>query len=288
MSGVGGKPAVIGSKVCSWGLSRRVADLHATANLSQEPTYKDWNSSDVSIGYPAKNWSDVVDQTILDGWNRSIIFGDQSVGRHDWYRRTTWTAKDETEFFAKLKRARDKCQYLRIQASYLANSHPATALALLDQYFTICSDHFDLAQAYVGKAKALLAMGQFEDAIEAYLAALAREEEFPHLQTTAYLDLPYIIAIEKLDHHYKEATELLANFRDRPMFHVDHFKFHSALALIADDTGNDADARMHAEDALEAAKTDHSGLTHHPKVGLVGDEFTETKEKLVHIRSTKM
>ncbi|MFM9848084.1 MAG: hypothetical protein ACKVP3_13095 [Hyphomicrobiaceae bacterium] len=46
------------------------------------------------------------------------------MGRDDWFRNTSWDADIEAAFFKKLSRARDKAQYLRIQASHLASSQP--------------------------------------------------------------------------------------------------------------------------------------------------------------------
>lgn len=85
----------------------------------------------------------------------------------DWYRNKDWNSRIELSFFDKLRRARRKEQYLRIQASTLASSHPEVALRLLDEYFRL-NDNFDHAQTYVDRATAYLAMGQLEDAIQAY------------------------------------------------------------------------------------------------------------------------
>ena len=61
------------------------------------------------------------------------------MGRYDWYRKTTWTEQDRSEFWLRLNRSRNdfnKAQYLRIQALTLeetgveANIH--ASMELLD------------------------------------------------------------------------------------------------------------------------------------------------------------
>ncbi|WP_026600689.1 hypothetical protein [Methylomonas sp. 11b] len=98
------------------------------------------------------------------------------MSRHDWYRNKKWDGDIEAAFTAKLKRARDKSQYLRIQASILADSQPEITLQLLEQYFAL-GVHFDYAQAWLDKARAHLSLDQLNQAIQAYQSALAREVE---------------------------------------------------------------------------------------------------------------
>src|SRR5262245_11857372 len=48
----------------------------------------------------------------------------------EWFRNVNWSEPIERTFNEKLRRARRKEQYLRIQASTLARSHPEIALKL--------------------------------------------------------------------------------------------------------------------------------------------------------------
>jgi tetratricopeptide (TPR) repeat protein len=102
----------------------------------------------------------------------------------DWYRNTEWNHEIAGRFEARLKRARRKAQYLRIQACSLARSEPRVALQLLTRYFAL-GDDFDHAQAYVDQAAAYKHLGELDNAIASYEQALKREAEFPNLQTQA-------------------------------------------------------------------------------------------------------
>jgi hypothetical protein len=82
------------------------------------------------------------------------------VNHGDWFRNTSWDPEIENAFFKKLARARDKCQYLRVQASTLSSRSPDVALRLLDQYFSL-GEHFDIAQAYVDRATAFLRLNHW-------------------------------------------------------------------------------------------------------------------------------
>ena len=203
----------------------------------------------------------------------------RSMSSKDWFRNTDWNDEIEAGFFAKLRRARDKSQYLRIQACTLASSHPTIALNLLNQYFSL-GDHFDLAQAYVDQAKAYLAVGDLENAIESYEAALIREHHFPNLQTQARLDLPFLIATQQIERLYDRALELLKMSRAALTFPVDSFRWHASHALIYGAQGRTADALLSACEALEWARKEHSGLRYHPTIGLVGGEFDSVQSKL--------
>jgi tetratricopeptide (TPR) repeat protein len=201
------------------------------------------------------------------------------MARDDWFRHTDWNSEIEAEFFAKLSRARDKKQYLRIQASTIAARRPEVALRLLDEYFAL-GEHFDQAQAHADRASAYLALGEIEHAISALEAALARETEYPRFLTNAYLDLPFLIASHQIEPRYSQALELLERHRARLTFPVEHFRWHAAYALILLAQGQTASARENARLALAAAAKDHSGFRYHPSVGIVGTKYEKIRQQL--------
>ena len=181
------------------------------------------------------------------------------MSRDDWYRNSDWNADIDAAFFKKLSRARDKGQYLRIQASTLRTRHPATALKLLAQYSEL-GEHFDMAQAFVDKASAELALGNVDDALRSYEDALQREAKYPSLLTNAYLDLPLLIARRGFKDRYPQAIDILQRHKHRPTFPVDHFLWNSALAIILSETGKRMEADVAALVALQAAGMQHSGF----------------------------
>ncbi len=201
------------------------------------------------------------------------------MSREDWFRHEDWSPSIEAEFFAKLARARNKAQYLRIQASTLARSHPQAALELLRRYFEL-EEPFDLAQAYEDRATAQIALRDIEGAITSYEAALAREERFPNVVTNAYLSLPVLIVRERLSERYREALDLLKKHRAKVVFPVDLFRWNCVLAIVLAETGKPCEAAKAANAALKAAGAIKSGFFRHPKVGLVGPEDADLLERI--------
>jgi tetratricopeptide (TPR) repeat protein len=204
------------------------------------------------------------------------------MGRDDWFRNSEWNPEVEAHFFAKLKRARDKAQYLRIQACSLAKTQPRVALMLLDRYFDT-GDNFDRAQAYVDQAEAFSALGEIDKALASYERALAREKEFPNLLTPAYLEMPLLVATTGRHEKYERAMEILAQNRSRPMFPAERFKWHAASALICEASGDTDAARQYALAAINDAQTDHSGFRYHPTVGLVGSMHVDLRHHLTEL-----
>jgi tetratricopeptide (TPR) repeat protein len=194
----------------------------------------------------------------------------------EWFRRTTWNDADREEFSARLKRSRGafkKAQYLRIQASHLAEAgHHAGALELLDRLFAEFPERTELAQAHAQKASSLASLGQIEAALQEYRAALQTERDFPHSRTNAWLDFAALVVDQQLVASYEEASQVLREFgRDDGLtFPVIEYRCAAMQALLADARGESARARDLATLALAHAAEARSGLAYHPNVGLVG------------------
>jgi tetratricopeptide (TPR) repeat protein len=201
------------------------------------------------------------------------------MSRDDWFRNRTWSDKIASQFEMKLKRARRKGQYLRIQACTLAEEHPEAALQLLERYFAQ-ADRFDEAQAHVDRATAFTALGRLDDAVAAYEDALRAEARLPNLLTEAGIELPYLVAVAALTMHYDRALSVLKKSRSHVAFPVQEFKWNAAHALIAGATESLPEARESAKRALEAASKGHSGFRYHARLGLVSQEHSDVLRRL--------
>ena len=201
------------------------------------------------------------------------------LSRDDWFRNTTWSDKIASQFEAKLKRARRKGQYIRIQACTLAEHHPEIALQLLERYFAQ-EDRFDEAQAHVDRATAFIALGRLDDAVAAYEDALEAEARIPNLLTEAGIELPYLVAVATLTKQYDRALKVLRKSRKHIAFPVQEFKWNAAHALIAGANERLSEAQEFAKRALEAASKDHSGFRYHARLGLVSQEHSDVLRRL--------
>lgn len=205
------------------------------------------------------------------------------MAKDDWFRNSDWNPAIEARFFEKLRRARQKGQYLRIQASYLSDTRPEVTLQLLKEYFAL-GDDFDHAQALVDQAHAYLTLGKMDQAIASLQRALQRERAFPYF-THAWSDYAMLVATQKLEQLFADALRVLAERRDMLTFPVEHFHWHAARALIHGAVGKNAEAREDALKALAAAGREHSGFRYHPKVGLVGSDHQGLMGELSRLAS---
>jgi tetratricopeptide (TPR) repeat protein len=206
------------------------------------------------------------------------------MAKDDWFRNSDWNPAIEARFFEKLRRARQKGQYLRIQASYLSDTRPDVTLQLLKEYFAL-GDDFDQAQALVDEADAYLSLGKLEAAIESLQRALQRERILPCLFTQAWSDYAMLVATQRIESLFADALTVLAAHKDRLTFPADHFFWHASRALIQEAMGKTEDAREDAASALAAARKQHSGFRYHPKVGLVASDHQGLMDELSRLAS---
>jgi tetratricopeptide (TPR) repeat protein len=190
------------------------------------------------------------------------------MNKDDWYRNKTWDADIEQNFNFKLKRARLKQDYLRVQASCLARTQPEVSLALLDRYFKH-GIHFDMAQAWCDRAEAHLTLGQTEQALQAYSEALNEEDINPQHLTQAYLKLPMLVGDAGLEAWYSKAIETLEGNIERRKFYRDYYEWNAAFALILSGQGRVKDAKPYAYEAIQAALQKTAGIKDHMNIGIV-------------------
>jgi hypothetical protein len=194
----------------------------------------------------------------------------------EWYRRSTWTAEDQADFSARLKRSRgssSKAQHLRIQALHLQEIGTEellqAALRLLDELINNYPDPLQLASAFHQRAQCLSDLGRYPEALESYRSAFRARRAMPNVHDDAYLDFGELVLALKRSDLNAEALSALDEFGGDEMFPAHQYQAAMIRALIADERGDSATARKHAEEALRAAEATESPFRYHRKLGLV-------------------
>ncbi len=204
----------------------------------------------------------------------------------DWFRRTTWTELDASEFEARLKRARanGRPQYVFIQGSTLFDTADIrlvrVALTLAERCATDFPKHIHRSAAFYLKGKCLERLDDLPGALAAYRLAVEAEREGGCVITDAYLSFAWVVAIREVRTHQVEARALLDEFAKRPAFPVQRFRHHAARALILAQTETGTGFATDARAALSAATADRSGFVWHQDLGLVGDRYEDVRSRL--------
>ena len=209
------------------------------------------------------------------------------MSQEDWFRRATWTTQDRQAFDARLRRSRGtfhKAQYLRIQASHLAETGDAellsAALELLASMFAEHPDPSQLAAAWHLRATCLIDLGEPTPALESFREAFKAMRAKPNWRTPAHNDFAeLVLALGRRD-LYTEVIAVLDEFGGDDIFPLHRFKQATARALIAADTDDARAAQAHAQEALQAANASDSPFRYHRKLGLVQFVDLSTIERL--------
>jgi tetratricopeptide (TPR) repeat protein len=207
------------------------------------------------------------------------------MGREDWYRNTHWDSETEAGFRAKLARSRSsRPQYLRIQAHYLAERYPEAALQLIEEYFDT-GDEFDVPNALCTRAEANLALGKKAEAVAAYKQALQWEATHSRHISTARIDFPKLVATDRLSSEYEYALDILTS-RFSPLdyqFPNTRYLWNGSCALIAQEQGQQNEAKEFAERAVSAATETESPFRYHRTVGVVRDTSDDFGRRIKRI-----
>ena len=200
------------------------------------------------------------------------------MGRDDWYRRTSWTPRDEEAFRSRNRRSRgtdSKAQYLRIQAETLYQTGDVALTEAALRLARECLSEYP--DARISRAPALdlagrccARLGRIDEALEYFRAALDSQAEFPGVQTNACFHFARLVAEEGRKDKYDDALRSLSDF-GAPVLPWQAFILHGAKALISADEGDLEGAKRSAEAALAMAAVSNSGLGRgREEVGLVG------------------
>jgi tetratricopeptide (TPR) repeat protein len=208
------------------------------------------------------------------------------MGRHDWYRKVSWSQDDRADFFSRLARSRSgRAQYLLIQAQHLFSAGiVAPALQLVEQYLSEfpATDMFHVG-ALLQKAQCLEGLDRIDEAEAAYLATLAQQRGIQNYVTLVYIDFPWFAVKYGRRHLYSDALAALDAGASHLIFPILQYKSGAVRALIAAEQGDFGAANRYAAEALKAAAARHSGFSYHPDVGL----FREP-DRLIHDRVTQL
>jgi len=208
----------------------------------------------------------------------------------DWYRRSTWTAADSVEFFARLSRSKTdhhKGQYLRIQAVHLQRAGGAelvrAALELLDLMIEKYPHQMELASAHAQRGQCLRALGELDAALAAFQAALAAQRTWSNWLTDVHLDYGELVLALQRGDLYVTALAVLDEFGADARFPVEIYRASAISALVHEQQGQIAIARTFAQRALEAAAATKSPFRYHSALGLVTDTSTDFHGRLLSL-----
>lgn len=200
-----------------------------------------------------------------------------------WYRRTTWSAEDEQDFLVRLKRARQKAQYLVLQASALVDTGDAVlvgaGLRLVDRMLAEYPDPFFLSNAFLTRAEALVRLNRPEEAVFAFRGALEARRAMPNLVNYAYLEFAWTVARLDMQSFFDEALAVLREFQQAGdlAFPTNAYRYFGALALMQAARGERTEARRRAKEALDAISQPRGPFGRHPTFGVVDAARIEAK-----------
>lgn len=205
----------------------------------------------------------------------------REVHPDDWFRSDGWSAAEQEHFEAKLQRARDRAEYLRIKGLTLLETgdplREAAGEALLERLIRdYAADEHSVAGAQAHLAHWHARHGRIDAAAARYESTLAAEagKNFSH---GAELDLASLIAEHRRASEYDHAERLLDAEIDDPagarlLFRDAQYQYSVARSRIASSRGQADRAAAFAMGALWLVAANGPAAARHPDVGLIDDD----------------
>jgi hypothetical protein len=186
----------------------------------------------------------------------------------EWFRNRQWDDDIQAAFDARLGRARDKAQYLNVQAYTLLATHPTVAASLCRRALAL-NDPLETARAGLYLGTALAAEGDFDGAIDALEAAIEAERREPMHRTAAYLDQALLVAMARRTDMYETVLGRL-DARHAGPFDDQMVSALIARALIGHERGDEvAGIASAALESLEGYEADPAILLGNLSVALL-------------------
>ena len=190
----------------------------------------------------------------------------------EWYRNTEWSDEIAADFESRLARSRhQKAQNLSLQGLHLIPAHSHVARDLLKRAVAL-DDQFETPRAMANLAKAHLALGDVDAALETYEAALERQLEQPNFIALQPVDYIFLVGVFARSDRLPAAEPIADALPDEGIFGPDPQVF-AAKALVFAMTGRDDDARRNASRALPL-------MADMPDVAALGIDIADIRRRL--------
>jgi tetratricopeptide (TPR) repeat protein len=202
----------------------------------------------------------------------------------EWFRSRDWSAEAQEDFEARLRRSREhnRPQYLAIKAGELlaqgGRAEAAGARHLLLRVIETYPESMHVVAAHELLGALDVREGDRRGAEAHYREALRLSPE-RHVWGDARLRLPELLIEDGSDAARREAEELLDALPPVALtFSSQRFRYAVARARLARNSGNAAEARRYADDALREAERAKPDFSRHPTVGWATADSTDLQE----------
>jgi tetratricopeptide (TPR) repeat protein len=194
-----------------------------------------------------------------------------------WIRSAAWDRPAQERFFARLKRcsAANQPQLAVSKAWALRKTgDPPLIRQAIELYRWIQKTYRDKethARVLREMAECHLDLGDLDVAISLLRKVLRLERKNPTPTSEAWSRFAHLVVSRKLGHLYGEVLAVLDRSADEDdvLWPADKFLIHAARALISYERRRWDAVSADAKEALECSRAVRSGITRHPKLGLV-------------------